>query len=429
MAKFRKTNVARLYVRHQKGCPREHADDDGRCRCAPSYRANRRHAVTGKPEWSPTSKDRAEVLTWMGTGEKGRETVREHAARGPLFGALAKRWMEGVEQGAIGKRKGRKGSAYSETTLAGYRRSLENTLAPLTFTDPATDAAERPEPSEFEQRPAELITERDWQAWADRLAREGLSRSRIANHIAVASAVYGWASRPTRRIVPRNPLLAVELPPNDEQPRMRVATGDEAALLLAKLRADDQVPYALAFYLGQRRSEISRADWTEIDFAGDTVTVSKSKSEAGTGRRIPLPSPAKVLLKRAWLKAGRPSSGPASPVSVMSGKLAERAFAAWGWRRPEEGEKFGRGARVRRNDKGEIAWVATDNALEPVTLHECRHTAASFWMAAGYTLKEIMEFGGWADLAMVARYVKQLPQPGEQRTADRLNRYLGAASE
>ncbi len=47
-------------------------------------------------------------------------------------------------------------------------------------------------------------------------------------------------------------------------------------------------------------------------------------------------------------------------------------------------------------------------------------------MAAGYTIKELMEFMGHADLQMVNRYVKLLPQPGEDDAADRLNDYLRA---
>ena len=45
-------------------------------------------------------------------------------------------------------------------------------------------------------------------------------------------------------------------------------------------------------------------------------------------------------------------------------------------------------------------------------------------MAAGYTIKELMEFMGHADLQMVNRYVKLLPQPGEDDAAARLNDYL-----
>jgi hypothetical protein len=48
-------------------------------------------------------------------------------------------------------------------------------------------------------------------------------------------------------------------------------------------------------------------------------------------------------------------------------------------------------------------------------------------MAAGYTIKELMEFMGHADLQMVNRYVKLLPQPGEDDAAQRLNDYLRRA--
>ena len=60
--------------------------------------------------------------------------------------------------------------------------------------------------------------------------------------------------------------------------------------------------------------------------------------------------------------------------------------------------------------------------------HECRHAYASLLMAAGYTVKELMEFMGHADLQMVTRYVKLLPQPGEDDAADRLNAYLARAA-
>jgi integrase len=43
--------------------------------------------------------------------------------------------------------------------------------------------------------------------------------------------------------------------------------------------------------------------------------------------------------------------------------------------------------RVRRNE---------ELVLDPIGLHECRHTYASFLMAAGYTLRELMEYMGTA---------------------------------
>jgi integrase len=324
----------------------------------------------------------------------GAETVRAEGRAGVTFGELGDQWLAGVESGAIGKRRGRKGAGYSDTTLAGYRRSLEYVLK-----------------EEFGALPAASIEEFEWQMWADRLSREGLSRSRIANHLAVASAIYGWASRATRRLVPRNPTLGVELPPTDEVPRTRVAHANEAAELLTALAPDDGVPYALAFYAGLRRAEIDRLLWADVDLDGYRLVVRKAKSEAGRDRRPPIAEPLRPILLAARLRAGRPDAGRVCRVSVMSGKLAARATEAW-----EQ-------ASVKRRKDGLAP-------LERITLHECRHTYASFLMAAGYTLKELMEFMGHADLAMVQRYVKLLPQPDERNPADRLNRYLaGGAAE
>ena len=88
----------------------------------------------------------------------------------------------------------------------------------------------------------------------------GLSRSRIAGHVAVASSIYAWALAPSRRFVTRNPLRLIELPPSDEKPRLRVALAPEAAELLAVLEPEDAVPYAIAMYAGLRRSEIARLE-------------------------------------------------------------------------------------------------------------------------------------------------------------------------
>ena len=95
---------------------------------------------------------------------------------------------------------------------------------------------------EFGPGVAQEVTELEWQTWVDGLRDAGLSRSRIANLLAPAGAIYGWAARPTRRLVPANPVRLVELPPRDETPRTRIASALEAQRLLAALRADDAVP-------------------------------------------------------------------------------------------------------------------------------------------------------------------------------------------
>jgi integrase len=50
-------------------------------------------------------------------------------------------------------------------------------------------------------------------------------------------------------------------------------------------------------------------------------------------------------------------------------------------------------------------------------------------MAAGYTLRELMEYMGHSSLQATERYVKLLPQPaGPDGAADRLNAYLAQRS-
>src|SRR4051812_26901458 len=379
MANWRSTRTPSVYVAHSRSCP-AHGDADARCRCKPSWRGRRRDPVSGKPTWSKTMKDRGEVFVWLGSGSKGADHLAELAARGPTLGSLGDEWLDGVERGRIGRRRGR-GKPYSETTIASMRRRWEYKVRP-----------------EFGDRFAGELTEMDWQRWIDQLAREGLSRSLIAQLISLASGIYAWSSAPSRRLVERNPLRLVELPPNDEKPRMRVAFAPETAAWLAAPEPEDRLPYAIAFYAGLRRSEIARLEWDDVlegEGIATRLLVRRSKSDAGTARRPPIAANLRTVLTSAWESQGRPRTGKVVHRSVMSGKIAARVTTAW------------------------------DTAgLTRITLHECRHTYASLLMAAGYTIKELMEFMGHADLQMVNRYVKLLPQPGEDDAAQRLDDYL-----
>jgi len=221
-------------------------------------------------------------------------------------------------------------------------------------------------------------------------------------------AIYAWACRPTRRLVAANPTIGVELPPVDEVERDRAATAQEAKALLEPLSPGDQVPYALAFYAGLRRSEMDRLLWEDVDLERLWLVVCKSKSDAGTGRRLPIAAPLKPILLRAYMLQSRPERGRVlGSVSVTSGRLAPRARKAW-TKAVEDARQRGR-----------------QLTLEPIGLHECRHTYASFLMAAGYTLRELMEYMGHSSLQATERYVKLLPQPaGPDGAADRLNAYL-----
>ncbi len=390
---YRKTKTKGVYVKHEKGCPAAFNVRKA-CECRPSYRGRRRDPLTNKPVWGKTTKHAAEAATWVGAGEKAAEAVAEQAQRGSTFKTLGDTWIEGVRAGRIQRRRRGKAAPYSPTTIGPYAADLTNTINP-----------------KFGDRPADEISEREWQEFFDELARDGLSYSRVANIKAVASSIYAWAKHRTRRYVDSNPLAYVDLGPNQGKRRDRVALADEAAQLLGKLKAADQVPFAIAFYAGLRRGEIHRLDWLDVEFIdgkpGAWLTVRPAPGKSGEGRRLPIAKPLRAILLAAYISQGRPSGGQVTG-SAMSGKLIQRAMRAWGWTREAEGDE----------------WIRGEDAMEPIGLHECRHTYASFLMAARYTLKEIMDYMGHADLATTDRYVKVLPQPKEPDTAQRLDAYF-----
>jgi hypothetical protein len=123
-------------------------------------------------------KSRTEVLSWFAAAKVGAEHVREVRRARPFVLQLADQWLDGVERGRTGRRRGR-GKPYAETKILAMDRSLKYHLIP-----------------EFGPRYASEIRELDWQAWIDVLARRCLARPTIAKHISVASDIYAWASAP-----------------------------------------------------------------------------------------------------------------------------------------------------------------------------------------------------------------------------------------
>lgn len=100
--------------------------------------------------------------------------MAELAARAPTFESLGDQWLDGVERNHVGRRRGR-GSPHADTTIENMRH------------------VDLPAPSRFGPQFAGELTEVEWRRWVDRLARQGLGRSPIAKHLAVASGIYAWA--------------------------------------------------------------------------------------------------------------------------------------------------------------------------------------------------------------------------------------------
>jgi integrase len=96
-----------------------------------------------------------------------------------------------------------------------------------------------------------------------------------------------------RRIVEQSPVQLLFRPGGREKPRERVLTDEELKVFLADPQGCTRHPklaHAMMILLltAQRRGELARARWREIDFEAKTWTIPDENSKTGRGHVVPL---------------------------------------------------------------------------------------------------------------------------------------------
>jgi integrase len=80
--------------------------------------------------------------------------------------------------------------------------------------------------------------------------------------------------------------------------------------------------------------------------------------------------------------------------------------------------------------RAETAWKkATPKPLEPISLHECRHTFASLMIAAGVNAKALSVYMGHASVTITLDRYGHLMPGNEDEAAALLDAYLGRAAK
>jgi integrase len=364
-----RTRTPSVYVRHQKGCA---AHEGGRCRCTPSYYAQARDKDTGKVVKSPTMPTLNEAAGWLADFKRGRVAAVTHV---PTFDELVERFLNDAERGLT---RAKRGGAYAPRTITTYRQAWERHIRDDIGRVKATE-----------------LTAADWQGLVDRLhSQNGLATNTISTVLMVVRATYRWACAPARRILPLNETHGLELPAPDEVARDRIAPPAEASALLASLdEPGTKTAYGLAMYGGLRRCELLPCEWGWIDFERGVIDVQKSKSKAGI-RLVPMAGPLRALLLEERMRQGNPA--PDRRV-VTTGYSSILRWADLGFKAAE---------------------------LEPIGLHECRHTYASFMIAAGVNAKAISTYMGHSSIQITFDRYGHLMPGNEQEAADLLDAYL-----
>ncbi len=162
-----------------------------------------------------------------------------------------------------------------------------------------------------------------------------------------------------------------------EEPRtagIRRVTDKQFSAVAEKIEAHLRPIARLLLATAMRKGEALGLTWGEV--RGRALYLTRTKS--GKPREVPLTAEAAALL-------------PERPADAEDSDLVFRG--------PDGGDlrhNFDRSWRAAREDAG-LPWLR---------VHDLRHEAASRFLEAGATLRELQELGGWSSLELVERYSK-----------------------
>jgi integrase len=160
---------------------------------------------------------------------------------------------------------------------------------------------------------------------------------------------------------------------------------------------------------GLRRGELMGLRVEDVDLGGGVIHVRRGwdvvageiATKSGRDRRVPIPAIlrsylAAHLLSLGWREGLMFGATPTSPFTHTP--TAARAQKAW--------KKAG---------------------LNPITLHECRHTFASLMIAAGVNAKALSAYMGHAAISITLDRYGHLMPGNEAEAADMLDAYMARA--
>jgi integrase len=304
---------------------------------------------------------------------------------------VAAQWLADADAGTV---RARGGSAYKPSAIRSYEASLRLRVygpdAPMAY---------------LGDEPLEDIRRPDLQDLIARLVADGCAPRTIEATIIPLRAIFHREIQRDR--VKVNPTAGLILP-RGEKARDRIAGPVEAAALLAALPEDDRATWGAAMYAGLRRGELMALRVNRIDLDANVIRVEKGwdvkageiATKNGKDRNVPITAPLRELLLPHLMRTGRRDD------DLVFGATAADPFA------PKH--------LTRRADE---AWAG----LRRITLHECRHTFASYMIAAGVNAEAVSTFMGHASVAFTLDRYGHLFPGAEDEAAGLLDTYLDAA--
>jgi integrase len=373
-----------IEVRHAKAC---NSRAGRKCNCRPTYQAS---------AWSAREEKRLrKTFPTLAAARAWRAEAQTAIHRGKLRAPAATTLNEAAEEFVAGMRSGkvrtRSGDVYKPSAVRSYDAALRQRVLPSLGAKRLSD-----------------IQRRDVQQLVDELLGEGLDPSTVRNALMPLRVIFRRAIEDGDLAL--NPTGHLRLPAVRGR-RERIAAPDEAKRLLAALPERDRAIWATALYAGLRRGELMALRWEDVDLAKGVIRVERAYDEKGrvhvepkshAGQRtVPI-----VGALRDALIAHKTRQDRASGLAF--GTTEDTPFVTSNlWRRAQ------------------VAWRRA--GLEPIGLHEARHTFASILIAAGVNAKAITTYMGQASIQTTYDLYGKLMPGSESEAAALVDAYLARA--
>jgi integrase len=397
--KTKVSGVTGLYRVHTRGCSGKQGI---KCRCKGGYQA----LVFDSGAERILRANRAtrrDALTWR---SETVSAIRQGTVQIPsrqTFNEAADALLAGMRDSTIENRSGR---PYRPSTIRRYELALTKHLRPhlgrLKLTDINRGRVKR------------LIA--DWR-------RSGMEEpSSIRNNLDPLRVIVREAREDG--VLKQDPLAGQRLPQGGGR-REHVADRAEAQMLIDALPESERAMWACAFYGGLRRGELKALRWSDVDFTTGVIRVERgwddvegaqaTKTTAGE-RAVPLAGVLRAELRAHKLTSKRHGEelvfGRTAVDPFVSSTVRARALTAW---------KAENDRRLKDAADPELVEL-----LQPITLHEARHSAASYMHDAGLTDLEMTTMIGHSDVRTThSIYTHLFPDSGEKVVA-KLDKYLTA---
>lgn len=370
--------------RHGRSC-RSRAG--GRCNCRPTYQAQV-YSAREERRVSKSFDTLADARTWRHDMLVAVRQGKVKPGQARSLNTAAREWLAGARAGTV---RNRSGDRYKPSAIRGYDQALRDRLLP-----------------ELGGAKLNEIRRSDIQRIVNEMLGDGLSASTIRNALMPLRAIYRQAISMDEVAV--NPTSGVHLPAVRGK-RDRIAAPDEAQTLIDALPVADRAIWATAMYAGLRNGELQALQIGDVDLASGVIRVERSwdqkegpiepKSRAGR-RSVPIPAVLrdylvdhKIRLEwKAGLIFGRDEETPFAPSTLW-----QRANRIW-----------------------------KDKKLNPIGLHESRHTYASLMIAANVNAKALSVFMGHESINITLDRYGHLFPGSEEEAAGLLDAYLERAN-